>query len=55
MIHFNNVNIELIEIFPCDNANDLMCKKYEVIDKMINEIKMSKNKWICIIKLHIFF
>ena len=29
MIHFKNVNIELIENFPCDNdnANDLICKK----------------------------
>ena len=40
MNHFSNVNIELIENFPCDNANDLICKKNEVIDKMINEIKM---------------
>jgi Uri superfamily endonuclease len=39
MIHFNNVNIELIENFPCDNANDLICKKNEVIDTVINEIK----------------
>ena len=40
MIHSNVVNIELIKNFPCDNANDLICKKNEVIDKMINEIKM---------------
>jgi hypothetical protein len=40
MINLNKVNIELIDNFPCDNANDLICKKNEVIDKMINEIKM---------------
>jgi hypothetical protein len=39
MIHLNNVNVELIENFPCDNANDLICKKNEVIDTMINDIK----------------
>ena len=44
MIHLNNVNVELIENFPCDNANDLICKKNEVIDKVINEIKKMYNK-----------
>ncbi len=53
MIHFNKVNIELIENFTCDNANDLKCKKNEVIDKMINEIKINKNKSICIIYIYI--
>jgi hypothetical protein len=33
MIHFNNVDIELIENFPCDNSNDLICQKNEVADK----------------------
>ena len=44
MINFNNFNIELIENFSCDNANDLICKKKEVIDEMINKIKIIKNK-----------
>ena len=44
MIYLNNVNIELIEKFPCDNVNSLECKKIEIIDKMINEIKINKNK-----------
>ena len=46
MIRFNNVNIELIENFPCDNANDLICKKNEVIDTVINEIKKLYKKII---------
>jgi hypothetical protein len=50
MIRFNNVNIELIENLPCDNANDLMCKKTEVIDKIINEIKINEDKKKCIKK-----
>ena len=44
------VNIELIENLPCDNANDLMCKKTEVIDKIINEIKINEDKKKCIKK-----
>jgi hypothetical protein len=44
MIHFNNVNLELIKNFPRDNAISLICKKNEVIDKMINEIKINQNK-----------
>ena len=34
--------IELIENVPCDNAKSLKCKKIEIIDKLINEIKMNK-------------
>ncbi len=45
MIHFNNVNIEIIENSPCDNANALICKKNEVILQLINEIKMNNNKY----------
>ena len=44
MIYLNNVNIELIEIFPCDNANILKCRKKEVVDKKINEITTNKSK-----------
>ena len=36
MIQSNNFNIELLENFPCHNANILKCKNDEVIDKMIN-------------------
>ncbi len=43
MIYLKNVSIELIENFSCDNANSLVCKKREVIYKMINEIKINKN------------
>jgi hypothetical protein len=49
-----NCKIELIENFPCDNADELICKKREVIDKLINEIKINKNKSMCIIKIYIF-
>ena len=44
IIYLNNVNIELIEIFPCDHANSLKCKKNKVIDKTMNEIKRNKSK-----------
>ena len=44
MIRFNYVIIEIFEDFPCDHANDLICKKNMVIDKMINEIKINKNE-----------
>jgi len=38
-ISYINGKIELIENFPCNNADELICKKNEVIDKLINEIK----------------
>ena len=38
-----NCKIVLIENFPCNNADELICKKNEGIDKIINEIK-NKNK-----------
>ena len=34
-----NCKIELIENFPCNNADELICKKNQVIEKLINEIK----------------
>ena len=38
------MNIELLENFPCDNANSLKCKKNEVNDKMIIQIIINKNR-----------
>ena len=34
-----NCKIELIEDFPCNNADELICTKNGVIDKLINAIK----------------
>jgi hypothetical protein len=34
-----NYKIELIEIFPCINAAELICKKKETCDRLNNEIK----------------
>jgi hypothetical protein len=39
-----NCKIVFIENFPCNNADELICKKNEVIDKVINEIKKMYNK-----------
>ena len=36
---YKNCKIELIANFPCNNADELICKKNEVLDKLINEIK----------------
>ena len=47
MIHFSNVDIELIENFPRDNANGLICKKNEVLDKI-------NDKRIHVCSIHIF-
>jgi hypothetical protein len=38
-ISYINCKIELIEHFPRNNADELICKKNEVFDKLINEIK----------------
>ncbi len=37
-----NCKIELIENFPCNNADELICTKNGVIDKLINAIKKIK-------------
>jgi hypothetical protein len=37
-----NGKIELIENFPCNNADELICKKNAVFGKLINEIKINK-------------
>ena len=34
-----NRKIDLIENFPCNNADELICKKNEVCDRLSNEIK----------------
>jgi hypothetical protein len=39
LIYYNNVNIELIQNCPCNNADEVLSKKNEVRDKLINEIK----------------
>ena len=43
-----NCKIELIENFPCNHANELICKENEVFDKLINETKIFQ------IKIYIF-
>jgi len=37
-----NCKIELIENFPCNHANELICKENEVFDKLLNEKKYFK-------------
>jgi hypothetical protein len=43
MIHFDNVNVELIENFPCDHANDLICNK---------NMRMHVYTFICMYVIH---
>ncbi len=31
-----NCKIKLIENFPCNNSDELICKKNEIMDKLIN-------------------
>jgi hypothetical protein len=35
-----NCKIELIENSPCNNADELICNKNEVIDRLNNEMKI---------------
>jgi hypothetical protein len=44
-----NFKFELLENFPCNNADELKCKKIEVYDKIIKNEKINKKKLkICI-------
>jgi hypothetical protein len=47
---FNNglklVKIELIENFPCYREYTSRIKQAEIVNKMINDIKMNKNEYI---------
>ena len=39
-----NCKFELIENFPCNNADELKCEKIEIYDKIINKKKSKKIK-----------
>ena len=37
-----NCKFELIENFPCNNADEFKCEKIEIYDKIINKKKLKK-------------
>ena len=43
-IGIRNIKIELIGNFPCNDACNLRCKQTEIINKMLKDIQLNKNK-----------
>jgi hypothetical protein len=49
-VGIRNIKIELIGNFPCIDAYNLRCKQTEIINKMLKDMQINKNKYYIYIR-----